>query len=96
MEDNEGAPCAAHALSYGKKDDQVGLEEAWRCLENDGVVPGGVTLEDILDTDSSVVATREVTDNCIMQDVFGNFQGDPGSDTDTESEAANNLEVLAT
>ncbi|KAH9377745.1 hypothetical protein HPB48_004869 [Haemaphysalis longicornis] len=64
-------------------------------LESDGAVPDGVTLDDFLYGDSCVVATEEVTDDSIMQDVLGNTQEDPGSDTDAEDvEAPSNREVL--
>lgn len=48
MEDNEGTPFTSHTLAYGEEDDQVSREEAWRCLESDGVIPDCVALEKFL------------------------------------------------
>lgn len=86
----------AHALSYGEGVNQAGLEEAWSCLENDDVVPDGVTLEDFLYADSCVVPIEEGTDDSIMEDLFGNSHGNPCSYTNAEGAARNNLKVLAT
>ncbi|KAH9381966.1 hypothetical protein HPB48_013253 [Haemaphysalis longicornis] len=84
-EDSEEAMIAAYALS--EENDQAGLEEAWRHLENDAAVPDGVALDS--------AATKEVTDDSIVQDVLGITQEDPGRDTDAEDiEAPSNREVL--
>ncbi|KAH9380272.1 hypothetical protein HPB48_018184 [Haemaphysalis longicornis] len=93
VEDSEEAIIAAHALS--EENDQAGLEEARRHLESDGAIPDGVALDDFLYADSCVIATKEVRDDSIVQDVLENTEEDPGSDTDAEDvEAPSNHEVL--
>lgn len=46
LEDTRGVPFTARTLGYGKEVNWAGLE-AWRCLQNDGVVPVVGTLEDL-------------------------------------------------
>lgn len=68
----------ARTLGYGKEHDQASLEEAWRCLKSERVVPDAVTLGGFLSANFFI--TLQQMDNSIMQDVLGNLQQSPGSD----------------
>lgn len=76
----EKALFVARMLGYGKELDQASLEEAWRCLKSERVVPAAVALQGFLYANFFITATEQMMHNSIMQDVLGNLQQGPGSD----------------